>query len=253
MIRRVALVVLLSVLSVRIVHASAIGRTPGQFGVSRIGSAQYSIPIWAPPGPRGMQPNLSLLYDSQSSIGPLGIGWSLAGLGQITRCNLTAAQDAAPAAVALVIGDGYCMNGNRLRLTSASGTYGAAGSTYQTEIADFSQITANGNTTNGGVNTGPASFTVQGRNGLTYYYGYTDSNGNGVNSQVLANGTTTALTWLLSKVVDRAGNNYVWRPARRSPARLCQTRFCGRPLPQAPPAIRTRCNLITARMPRRVR
>jgi len=26
---------------------------------------------------------------------------------------------------------------------------------------------------------------------------------------VLATGTTTALTWLLSKVVDRAGNNYV--------------------------------------------
>jgi RHS repeat-associated protein len=209
MIRRIALFVLLSVLSVRIVDASSIGRTPGKFGVSPMGSGQYSIPIWAPPGPRGMQPNLSLLYDSHSSIGPLGIGWSLAGLGQITRCNLTAAQDAAPAAVALVIGDGYCINGKRLRLTSASGTYGAAGSTYQTEIADFSQITANGNTTNGGVNTGPASFTVQGRNGLTYYYGYTDSNGNGVNSQVLANGTTTALTWLLSKVVDRAGNNYV--------------------------------------------
>jgi hypothetical protein len=151
-----------------------------------------------------MQPNLSLLYDSRSSIGPLGIGWSLAGLGQITRCNLTAAQDTTPAPVALVASDGYCMNGKRLRLTSAAGTYGAAGSTYQTEIADFSNITANGTAGNG-----PQYFTVQGRDGLTYYYGYTDSNGNGANSEVLANGTTTALTWLLSKVVDRAGNNYV--------------------------------------------
>ena len=190
-------------------EAQTVGRTPGHFNVSAVGSAQYSIPIWAPPGPRGMQPNLSLLYDSQSSIGPLGIGWSLAGLGAITRCNLTTAQDTTPAPVALVMGDGYCLNGKRLRLTSASGTYGAAGSTYQTEIADFSQITAVGNTTSGGVNTGPASFTVQGRNGLTYYYGFTDSNGNGANSEVLANGSTTALTWLLSKVVDRAGNNYV--------------------------------------------
>ena len=156
-----------------------------------------------------MQPNLSLFYDSQSSIGPLGIGWSLAGLGQITRCNLTTAQDTTPAPVALVITDGYCINGKRLRLTSASGTYGAAGSTYQTEIADFSQITANGNTTSGGVNTGPASFTVQGRDGNTYQYGSTDGNGNGANSQVLANGSTTALSWLLSKVTDRAGNNLV--------------------------------------------
>jgi RHS repeat-associated protein len=188
-------------------EAQTVGRTPGHFDVSAVGSAQYSIPIWAPPGPRGMQPNISLSYDSQSSIGPLGIGWSLAGLGQITRCNLTAAQDTTPAPVALVTTDGYCINGNRLRLTG--GTYGAAGSTYQTEIADFSQITANGNTTSGGVNTGPASFTVQARNGLKYYYGFTDSFGNGVNSEVLANGSTTALMWLLSKVVDRAGNNYV--------------------------------------------
>src|ERR1700722_10757141 len=188
---------------------SSFGRTAGKFDVSQIGNAQYSIPLWTPPGPAGIQPNLALAYDSSTGIGPLGIGWSLAGLGQITRCNLTAAQDATPAPVALVTTDGYCINGNRLRLTSASGTYGAAGSTYQTEIADFSQITAVGNTTSGGVNTGPASFTVQGRNGLTYYYGYTDSYGNGANSQALAWGSTTALSWFLSKIVDRAGNNLV--------------------------------------------
>jgi RHS repeat-associated protein len=183
-------------------EASAVGRTAGQFNVSAVGSAQYRIPIWAPPGPRGMQPNLALVYDSHSGIGPLGIGWSLGGLSAVTRCNLTVAQDTTPAPVALVTTDGYCLNGNRLRLTA--GTYGTAGSTYQTEIADFSNITANGTAGNG-----PQYFVVQGRNGLTYYYGYTDSNGNGANSEVLANGTTTALTWLLSKVVDRAGNNFV--------------------------------------------
>jgi RHS repeat-associated protein len=181
---------------------ASVGRTPGHFAVSPTGGAQYSIPIWAPPGPRGIQPKLALTYDSHSGIGPLGIGWSLAGLGSITRCNLTAAQDTTPAPVSLVTGDGYCINGNRLRLTL--GTYGTAGSVYQTEIADFSQITATGTAGNG-----PQYFTVQGRNGLTYYYGYTDSNGNGVNSEVLAHGTTTALTWLLSKVIDRAGNSYV--------------------------------------------
>jgi len=143
-----------------------------------------------------------LLYDSQSYIGPLGIGWSLAGLSAITRCNKTVAQDTTAAPVALVTSDGYCLDGKRLRLTS--GTYGTAGSTYQTEVADFSNVTANGTAGNG-----PAYFTVQGRDGLTYEYGYTDSNGNGANSEVLATGTTTALTWLLSKVVDRAGNNYV--------------------------------------------
>ena len=177
------------------------GRTAGQFAVSQKGGAQYRIPIWAPPGPRGMQPNISLFYDSQSHISPLGIGWSLAGLGEIARCNKTVAQDTTAAPVALVTSDGYCINGNRLRLTS--GTYGTAGSTYQTEVADFSNITANGAAGNG-----PASFTVQGRNGLTYQYGLTDSRG-GANSQVLAHGTSTAIEWLLSHVTDRAGNIYV--------------------------------------------
>ena len=166
---------------------STFGRTPGQFGVSQWGSAQYSVPIWAPPGPRGIQPQISLSYDSQAGVGPLGIGWSLNGLGAITRCNQTVAQDGTAAGVGLATSDGYCINGNRMRLIS--GTYGAAGSTYQTEIADFSDITANGAAGNG-----PASFTVKGRNGLIYQYGMTDANGHGVNSQVLATGSTTAIS-----------------------------------------------------------
>jgi RHS repeat-associated protein len=193
-----ALVVLAVSLCSLEVYAAA-GRTVGQFAVSPSGSAQYTIPIFAPPGPNGMQPNISLFYDSRSPIGPLGVGWSIAGLGQITRCNKTVAQDTTAAPVALATTDGYCINGNRLRLTS-TGNYGEAGSTYQTEIADFSLITAVGT-----AGSGPASFTVQGRNGLTYYYGTTA----GMNSQVLAAGSSTALTWLLSQVVDRAGNNYV--------------------------------------------
>lgn len=44
---------------------------------------------------------------------------------------------------------------------------------------------------------------------MTYEYGFVDSNGNGANSQVLATGTSTASAWLLSKVIDRSGNNYV--------------------------------------------
>src|SRR5580693_9071433 len=126
MTRRIVLALLAAGLSVCGAETfAAVGRTVGQFAVSPTGGAQYTIPIWAPPGPRGMQPNISLVYDSQAGIGPLGIGWSMSGLGAITRCNLTVAQDTTPASVALVTGDGYCINGSRLRLTS--GTYGTAG------------------------------------------------------------------------------------------------------------------------------
>ena len=146
-----------------------------------------------PPGPRGIQPNLAITYNSQSGNGILGPGWNLAGLGAITRCNKTSKEDTTPAPVALLTSDGYCLNGNRLRLTS--GTYGAAGSIYQTEIADFSQITANSAAGNG-----PASFTVKGKDGLTYEYGTSAS------ARILYG--TTAGVWLLNKVSDRYQNSY---------------------------------------------
>jgi hypothetical protein len=88
------------------------------------------------------------------------------------------------------------MDGNRLRLTSSEtlSTYGHDSTTYQTEIADFSNVTAHGTAGNG-----PSYFTVLGRDGRTYEYGNT------TDSRVLANGST-ASAWMLDKVTDRAGN-----------------------------------------------
>jgi RHS repeat-associated protein len=214
----IALTIVTSVIAVSADARAAQGKTPGQFGVSGWGSAQYSIPIWAPPGPRGIQPQISIGYDSQTGVGSLGLGFSIGGLGAISRCDQTVAQDGTAGSVTLAASDVFCINGNRMRVIS--GTYGAAGSTYQTEIADFSLITANGTAGNG-----PASFTVKGRNGLIYQYGLVDANSNGANSQVLAAGSTTALAWLLSKVSDRAGNNYVinYLPQNCSSPATCGT------------------------------
>ena len=173
---------------------AAAGRSAGSFNVSQSGAATYSMPIWVPPGPRGMQPSLAIVYSSQSGDGIMGPGWNLAGLSSISRCNKTFKEDTTPAPVYLATTDGYCFNGNRLRVTS--GTYGAAGSTYQTEIADFSLVTANGTMGNG-----PSSFTVKGKNGLIYEYGNT------TDSRILYG--ATAGQWLLNKVSDRSGNNYI--------------------------------------------
>jgi RHS repeat-associated protein len=178
----------------------AAGRTEGSFAITPAGTASYTIPIWAPPGPRGVQPQMALVYDSGGGGGSVGVGWSLAGLSSISRCNRTYAQDSSPAAVTLTYADAFCLDGKRLRLTSSTNlsTYGQAGTTYQTEIADFSTVTANGVAGNG-----PATFVVKARNGLTFEYG------NGANSQVLATGTSTASTWMLNKVSDRANNRMV--------------------------------------------
>jgi hypothetical protein len=83
----------------------AAGRTKGSFAVSA-GAATYTIPIWAPPGPRGLTPQVALSYNSQGGNGYVGVGWGISGLSSIYRCNLTFAQDAAPAPVALSTSDG---------------------------------------------------------------------------------------------------------------------------------------------------
>jgi RHS repeat-associated protein len=193
----VALMTAMSFLPSLDASAASFGRIAGQSAVSPTGSAQYSIPIWTPPGIRGVEPHLALNYDSSSSYGLEGPGWQLTGLSYVTRCSRTYAQDAAPAAITLTLADAFCLDGNRLRLTSSESltTYGEAGTTYQTEIASFSDVTANGTAGNG-----PSYFTVRAKDGRTYEYGNT------TNSKILPTGTTTPYIWALDKVTDHAGN-----------------------------------------------
>jgi RHS repeat-associated protein len=179
-----------------VVTASAVGHTVGSFAVSNSGSATYSIPITVPPGVSGIQPALSINYQSGGGNGLLGVGWGLSGFSEIERCGKTLAQDGVTGGVTLGLADRFCLDGNKLRLTA--GTYGAAGSTYQTEMETFSRVTAADSAGNG-----PAYFVVESKNGLIYEYG------NSADSRIesLAAGfNTTPHTWALNRVRDRHGN-----------------------------------------------
>jgi RHS repeat-associated protein len=165
------------------------GAIPDNFSVSAVGAANYQIPIELPPGVNGLKPSLSLLYNSQEGAGQLGIGWSLTGLSVIVRCPQTTAQDQNTFLPQLSLNDRFCLDSSRLILTS--GSYGAAGSTYRTEIESFQQVTAHGTAGNG-----PSYFTVVDRAGLTRTY----------STQLMRSGGTTAMEWLLTSATDQHGN-----------------------------------------------
>jgi hypothetical protein len=172
---------------------AAVGRTSGSFGVSNSGSANYSIPIWTPPGIKGMQAQLALVYDSNGGNGYEGVGWGIAGLASISRCAKTWAQDGERREVRDDLNDTFCLNGGKLRLVG--GTYGTDGAEYRTEIESFARIRSYGT-----LGEGPAYFIVESKDGLIYEYGNTS------NSQVESVGQPTARLWTLSKVRDRSGN-----------------------------------------------
>jgi RHS repeat-associated protein len=172
---------------------TAVGRIEGQASVSSTGAAQYSVPLAVPPGTNGLAPELAIVYDHRSGNGLLGVGFRLAGFSAIRRCGGTIAQDGAMSAVGLDAADRFCLDGQRLRLTS--GAYGQAGSQYQTEVESFSRVTANGT-----AGTGPAWFQVERRDGLIYEYGATDS------SRIESTGSGTPREWALNRIRDRSGN-----------------------------------------------
>lgn len=66
-------------------QGAVVGKIPGELNVGASGNAAYTIPISCPPGVNGVQPNISLVYNSQSGNGIAGWGWNLGGLSMISR------------------------------------------------------------------------------------------------------------------------------------------------------------------------
>jgi hypothetical protein len=176
-------------------HA-AFGRTDGAFGVSAEGASTYSVPIWLPPGPRGVAPSLALTYSSLNGNGPLGVGWGLAGLSAIERCPRVDLQNGGTTQVRMVQTDEYCLGLNRLMLLT--GSQGSQNSTYALDVADFSVVTAAAALQG----LGPESFTMVTKGGLIYEYG------TAADARVAFGPSATVLRWLLKKVRDRDGNSY---------------------------------------------
>src|SRR5690242_15323423 len=96
--------------------AQLVGTLPGDVSVDNKGAANYSIPLALPPGRAGMEPKMSLNYNSGSGNGPLGVGFSLStGFSQaITRGRSILARDGVVQGVTFSASDKFYFDGKRL-------------------------------------------------------------------------------------------------------------------------------------------
>ena len=178
-------------------HDATTGTLAGQAGTSG-GAATYSVPIVAPPGRAGMQPALSLNYNSRSGNGVMGMGWTISGLSSIHRCPQTPEQDGQTLGVSYSDNDRLCLDGQRLVKTS--GTYGLSGAHYRTEVDSYADIAQNG----GDLKSTATYFVVQERDGRVLTYGQS------TNAQVVPSGASYPLSWLVQQIQDRVGNNQLY-------------------------------------------
>ncbi len=168
-----------------------VGSTIGSHSVSLTGAATYNIPIVIPPGTAGMEPNLSIAYNSQAGNGLLGIGWNLTGMSSITRVGKTYYHDNQRTSVRLNQNDRFVLDGKRL--INITGNYWDVGCEYYTESFNGMLITSKG-----WIGNGPESFIVQTKDGHTIEYGISG------NSRLTPE--TTVHTWLIEKITDQYGN-----------------------------------------------
>jgi RHS repeat-associated protein len=165
-----------------------VGAIPGQFDVSPLGAATYAIPIEVPAGINGMQPNISLVYNSQAGNGIAGWGWNIGGLSMISRVTKNLYYDGVVGKIDWTKESSLALDGQRLIKISDT--------EYRTENESFSKITVESIQS-----WGPEVIKVQTKDGLIMEYG---KKGSAISYSPIS--STKRLGWLLSKVYDQYGN-----------------------------------------------
>jgi RHS repeat-associated protein len=188
--------------NVNILHAqntNPIGAIPSTIDVSPMGAASYTIPIEVVSGTQGIQPNLSIVYNSFGGMGLLGMKWNLAGLSAITRCGQTPYFDSNLTAIQFgSSNDRLTLDGERL--ININGNYGANGTEYATETENFTRIVQYG--TSSAWRT--FYFKVYTDNGTVIEYGNT--NDSKLFMILPLRPDATILSWQISKITDANGN-----------------------------------------------
>ena len=199
-----------------VVAGPAVGTLPNRFAVTDDGANTHTIPIEVPAGRAGLQPTLALTYSSRSGNGLLGVGWSLSGMSQISRCRNNLRRDHQALPVRFAATDKFCLDG--LPLIQVAGANAAGGAVGQAEFRtvpdSFSKIIAE-RLSGDAVADGPTRWTVYTKDGRVLQYGFTADAQRGATEDVLSSDTATTpvarrFAWALNRVSDRSGNYLTW-------------------------------------------
>ena len=185
----------LSLSSSQLINPSAkIGEIDHNFEI-RNGEAVLTIPLPIMKGVKNLRPAIQLVYSSNahSENGVLGLGWSIRGLSEISRCAKSIAYDGVFDKIRYSYADKFCLDGQRLLLLN--GTYGYASSVYTTEMNSYQKIVA---------------YETEGQ-GPKYFKIFTKDNliitlGGDLNSRVQSFIQGTVSKWLISSIEDYLGN-----------------------------------------------
>lgn len=180
---------------------TAVGGMSGQFGVSPLGGATYSIPIEVPQGVGGLQPQLSIVYNSQSSNGLCGYGTSLAGISSITRGPKDIYHDSTSLGINYLADDALYLDGVRLILSS--GTAGQEGAEYNPESDPFTRVITHGACTSTSNN---IWFEVRGSDGMIYWYGKNQDS----RLSYTVGGSHRIHSWYMCHAQQPTGNYITW-------------------------------------------
>ncbi|KNC69088.1 SpvB/TcaC N-terminal domain-containing protein [Pseudoalteromonas ardens] len=185
--------------NVLLAHAT-LQPTTGSFRVTESGAASYSVPIAIPAGITGVQPEISLNYNSQGGDGLVALGWSLSAASGVTRCRQTKAQDGQFRGLTLSDEDRYCLDGQRL-ISKAVHTHN--GSFDGEQIVDEFMTEIDSSTTVYKLGYGSQTqFVVLAKDGSVKRYGASDKSRQNLTD---ADGVKHTMSWMLSEVNDNLG------------------------------------------------
>lgn len=176
-----------------------VGTPKGEFGVSPLGGAVYSIAIDCPPGVNGMEPKIGLTYNSQGGYGLAGYGVNISGISVITRGPKDLFHDGVVKRISYAAyGDALFLDGKRLIPQQAGGE-----SYFTVEGDPYVEVVRHGSFYDGSTD---IWFEVKDHhNGMVYKYGETSdaqlryTNGNNV---------THISSWYISSAED-VNTNYI--------------------------------------------